>query len=63
MPHTSMASSITSRCYPRVVTASFQPLFTPPTTFAFGQRALVLGGGVEVATLLGGQVEAELLNE
>ena len=29
------------RSKPRVVMATFQPLLTPPTTFSFGQRALV----------------------
>ena len=29
------------RSKPSVVIATFQPLFTPPITLAFGQRALV----------------------
>ena len=30
------------RSKPRVVMATFQPLFSPPTTFCRGQRALVM---------------------
>ena len=29
------------RSKPSVVMATFQPLFTPPTTFSFGHRAFV----------------------